>query len=43
MLKKLTPVMVAPAISLGIRSLMCGYMSNPAAEKKPKAKKKNFR
>ena len=39
MLNKLTPVMAAPAISWGIRSLMCGYTSNPAAEKKAKAKK----
>ena len=39
MLKKLTPVIAAPAIWAGIKSLICGYISNPEAEKKPKAKK----
>jgi len=39
MLKKLMPVMAAPAISTGIRSLIWGYISNPAEEKNPNAKK----
>ena len=39
MLKKLMPVMAAPAISCGMRSLIWGYINIPPAAASPNAKK----